>query len=123
MKSMVPFAGLSAAEVAGTSWAPLSFSGRLVPRPPMSRSITVKMRPSPNQLKPFDKYDRAFIIAREAIPKWAARCTLPREPEMPAGRRCDNWRPLLVIADDLGYGESARAAAVALLRSAARKSA
>jgi hypothetical protein len=90
---------------------------RELPRPLMSRSIIVKMRPSPNQLKPFDKYDRAFIIAREAIQKWAARCKLARDPEMPAGfrgHRCDNWRPLLAIADDLGYGESARAAAVAL---------
>ena len=36
---------------------------------------------------------------------------------MPAGfrgRTADNWRPLLAIADDLGYGEAARAAAVAL---------
>jgi hypothetical protein len=67
----------------------------------------------------FDETDRAFIVAREAIQKWAARCTLSREPEMPAGfhgRTADNWRPLLAIADDLGfgYGDAARAAAVAL---------
>ena len=56
---------------------------------------------------------------REAIGKWAARCNLNRDPEMPAGfrgRTADNWRCLVAIADDLGFGydEAARAAAVAL---------
>jgi hypothetical protein len=83
----------------------------------MSRSIAINMRRSPDQLKLFDETDRAFIVKREAIQKWAARCTLSREPEMPAGfqgRTADNWRPLLAIADDFGvdYGEAARAAAV-----------
>jgi hypothetical protein len=88
-----------------------------LPRPLMSRSIAINMRRSPDQLKLFDETDRAFIVTREAIQKWAARCTLSREPEMPAGfqgRAADNWRPLLAIADDLGYGGAARAAAVIL---------
>jgi hypothetical protein len=90
-----------------------------LPRPLMSGSIAINMRRSPHQLKLFDETDRAFIVTREAIQKWAARCTLSREPEMPAGfqgRTADNWRPLLAIADDLGveYGEAARAAAVVL---------
>jgi hypothetical protein len=77
------------------------------------------MHRSPNQLKPFDETDPAFIIAREAIGKWAARCNLNRNPEMPAGfraRTADNWRCLVAIADDLGFGydEVTRAAAVAL---------
>jgi hypothetical protein len=75
------------------------------------------MHRSPKQLKPFDGTDRAFIIVREAIGKWAARCNLNRNPEMPAGfrgRTADNWRCLVAIADDLGFGEPARAAAVAL---------
>ena len=85
----------------------------------MSRSIAIKMHRSPKQLKPFDDTDRAFIIVREAIGKWAARCNLNRNPEMPAGfraRTADNWRCLVAIADDLGFGydEAARAAAVAL---------
>jgi hypothetical protein len=85
----------------------------------MSRSIAINMRRSPDQLKLFDDTDRAFIVTREAIQKWAARCRLSREPEMPAGfrgRTSDNWRPLLAIADDLGvdHGEAARAAAVVL---------
>ena len=83
----------------------------------MSRSIAIKMHRSPKQLKPFDDTDRAFIIVREAIGKWAARCNLNRNPEMPAGfrgRTADNWRCLVAIADDLGFGEAARAAAVVL---------
>jgi hypothetical protein len=62
---------------------------------------------------------------REAIGKWAARCNVNRNPEnacwLPRsnrGRNCpaDNWRCLVAIADDLGFGfdEAARAAAVAL---------
>ena len=90
-----------------------------LPRPLMSRSIPIKMHRSPHQLKPFDETDRAFIIVRDAIGKWAARCNLNRNPEMPAGfrgRTADNWRCLVAIADDLGFGydEAARAAAVAL---------
>jgi Protein of unknown function (DUF3631) len=100
--------------------APLALGTiRALPRPLMSRSIAINMHRSPDQLEVFDETDRAFIVTREAIQKWAARCTLSREPEMPAGfhgRTADNWRPLLAIADDLGveYGEAARAAAVAL---------
>jgi hypothetical protein len=90
-----------------------------LPRPLMSRSIAIRMRRSPNQLKPFDETDRAFMIVREAIQKWGARCNLNHNPAMPVGlrgRTADNWRPLLAIADDLGfgYGEAARAAAVVL---------
>jgi len=82
------------------------------------RDIAIKLHRSPNQLKPFDETDR-FIIVREAIGKWAARCNLNRNPEMPAGfrgRTADNWRCLVAIADDLGFGydEAARAAAVVL---------
>jgi hypothetical protein len=97
--------------------APLALATiRELLRPLMSRSIVINMHRSPYQLKPFDETDRAFVIVREAIRKWAARCNLNRNPGMPAGfrgRAADNWRPLLAIADDLGYGEAARAAAVA----------
>jgi hypothetical protein len=90
---------------------------RPLPRPLMSRSLAMYMHRSPAQLKLFNENDPAFIITRAAIQKWAARCTLSRDPEMPSGfrgRTADNWRPLLAIADELGYGEAARAAAVAL---------
>ena len=51
----------------------------------MTRSIAIKMRRSSVQLKLFDKNDPAFLLVREALQKWAARCNLSREPEMPAG--------------------------------------
>src|ERR1700692_867115 len=91
------------------------------------RDIAIKLHRSPNQLKPFDETDR-FIIVREAIGKWAARCNLNRNPDMPAGfrgRTAENWRCLVAIADDLGFGydEAARAAAVAWFGSAVRESA
>ena len=89
-------------------------------RPQGGTVIAIKIHRSPHQLKPFDETDRAFIVVREAIGKWAARCNLNRDPEMPAGfrgRTADNWRCLVAIADDLGFGydEAARAAAVVLL--------
>ena len=43
--------------------------------------------------------------------------TLAQDPEMPPAlrdRAADNWRVLLAIADNLGYGEAARSAAVTL---------
>jgi hypothetical protein len=98
--------------------APLALAAiRELPRPLMSRAIIINLRRAPAQLKRFDETDRAFMITYEAIRKWAARCNLNRDPEMPAnfhGRLADNWRPLFAIADDFGYGEAARAAAVVL---------
>jgi Protein of unknown function (DUF3631) len=58
----------------------------------------------------------AMTLARDAIRKWAARCTLSRAPELPNGFH----GRLLSIADDLSedgvrrHGETARAAAVKL---------
>jgi hypothetical protein len=73
------------------------------------------------QLKQLDPGDPVFSGARDELRKWAATCSLAQDPEMPAGfrnRLKDNWRPLLAIADDLGHGEAARAAASVLRRSA-----
>jgi hypothetical protein len=70
-----------------------------------------------SQLKRLDEGDPAFSAAREEMRKWAATCSLAHDPVMPAALRnrpVDNWRVLLTIADDLGHGEAARSAAVAL---------
>src|SRR5262249_33210239 len=67
--------------------------------------------------KRLDESDPAFAAAREEIRKWAATCSLAHDPVMPPAlrdRAADNWRVLLAVADDLGRGEPARAAAVAL---------
>jgi len=68
-------------------------------------------------LQPLEEFSPVFPAARAEIGKWAATCALAREPEMPPelrNRAADNWRVLLAIADDLGHGAAARAAAVVL---------
>jgi len=55
------------------------------------------------------------------IRHWLRRVQLDRHPDMPSelrGRRADNWRPLIAIADACGpvWGELARDAALALTR-------
>jgi hypothetical protein len=89
----------------------------MLPLPLLHRSIAVNMQRSGVQLKRLDEADPAFSWTRQAIRDWAAKVQLAAEPEMPPSlrnRAADNWRPLLSIADSFGYGESARAAAIAL---------
>jgi Protein of unknown function (DUF3631) len=89
-----------------------------LPLPLLHRSAVINMqRSGKNGVKRLDESDPAFGAARDEIRKWAATCSLAPEPEMPGAlrdRAADNWRVLLAIADDLGRGEAARAAAVAL---------
>jgi hypothetical protein len=86
--------------------------------PLFHRAVVVNMqRSGGSPPRWIDESDPGFVIAREGIRRWAARCTLGEDPEMPPAlrnRAADNWRPLLAIADDLGYGEPARRAAVTL---------
>ena len=61
------------------------------------------------------EFQNAMVFLREAIRKWAGSCKLDPDPENPLkNRRADNWRVLLAIADNLGRGEEARAAALTL---------
>jgi hypothetical protein len=88
----------------------------------LGRSVIIRMQryaPGDGQprIKEIDPSDGAFFAAREEIRKWAATCRLNVDPEMPPGfinRAADNWRCLFATADDLGNGDDARAAAVAL---------
>ena len=102
------------------TFAPLAVAAiGTLPLPLLHRAITIDMqRPSgENELKQLDENDPTFAASREEIRKWAATCSLARDPEMPPGlrdRAADNWRPLLAIADDLGHGPAARSAAVML---------
>jgi hypothetical protein len=92
----------------------------MLPLPLMHRSVVINMQRHANTdtpLQELNEHDPMFAAARAEIQKWAATCTLVREPEMPPelhNRAADNWRVLIAIADDLGRGEAARAAAVAL---------
>ena len=79
----------------------------------------MQRRPADVQIERLDETNPppAFAGARDMAQNWAARCRLNRDPEMPPqlrDRAADNWRPLLSIADALGHGEDARAAAIAL---------
>jgi putative DNA primase/helicase len=100
--------------------------GDILPMPLLGRSVTIRMqRYSPDEARPqlrqLDPSDPAFSGAQDELRKWAATCSLAQAPEMPAGfhnRLKDNWLRLLAIAEDLGHGEAARAAASVLRRSA-----
>jgi hypothetical protein len=86
------------------------------------RSVTINMQRHPTDapaLEPLNELDPEFtklmIMLRIEVQKWADACALNNNPENPLrNRRADNWRVLLAIADDLGWGEEARAAATKL---------
>jgi len=101
-------------------FAPLAIAtiGAL-PLPIMHRAVVISMerRPAGIPLEQLDENSPVFSASRAEIEKWAETCKLNPRPEMPAklhNRPADNWRVLLSIADDLGHGEAARAAAIAL---------
>ena len=101
------------------TFAPLAVAAiGLLPLPLLHRAVVINMqRAGELALKHLDEINLSFPAVREQIQKWAATCSLTGDPEMPPSlhnRSADNWRVLLVIADDLGHGEEARAAAVAL---------
>jgi hypothetical protein len=102
-------------------FAPLAVAAiGMLPLPLMHRAVIINMQrhaQTDAPLERLDEHDPRLAAARTEIQKWAAACTLAREPEMPPelhNRAADNWRVLLAIADDLGHGEAARAAAIAL---------
>ena len=102
-------------------FAPLAVAAiGMLPLPLMHRAVIINMQrhaKTDAPLEQLDEHDPRLAAARIEIQKWAATCTLAREPEMPPelhNRASDNWRPLLAIADDLGHGEDARTAAIAL---------
>ena len=94
---------------------------RGLPRTLDSRSITITMERSQRQLRRFDANhpDSALDAAYEQILLWRREVQLDSDPEMPAGIRnrfADNWRPLISIADSLGWGTQAREAMVIFAR-------
>jgi Protein of unknown function (DUF3631) len=100
------------------TFAPMAIAAiGMLPLPLLHRSIAINMQRSSAQLRRLDEADPAFFRVRQAVRDWAAEVQVASEPEMPPSlrnRAADNWRPLLSIADSFGYGESARAAAIAL---------
>jgi len=105
-----------------STFAPLAVAaiGGL-PLPLMHRAAAAinmqRCAPGESQVQQLDEIDPSFPATREEIRKWAATCSLARNPEMPPSlrnRSADNWRVLLAIADDLGHGDDARSAAIEL---------
>jgi ElaB/YqjD/DUF883 family membrane-anchored ribosome-binding protein len=94
---------------------------RGLPRTLNSRSISITMERSQRKLWRFDANhpDPALDAAYTQILLWRREVQLNPDPEMPAGMRnrfADNWRPLISIADALGWGEQAREAMIAFAR-------
>jgi Protein of unknown function (DUF3631) len=90
----------------------------MLPLPLLHRSIIISMQRAAITMAHLDQREPVFSATRAEIGKWAAACKLNPEPDMPASlrnRAADNCRVLFAIADDLGYGEIARAAAVTLV--------
>ena len=112
-RKFATFSPLAVAAIGATETLPL---------PLLDRSLIINMQrfaPSENQpeLKLLDDLDPAFPAVRQEIQKWAEGCQLAPDPAIPPelrNRAADNWRPLLSIADNLGYGSAARAAAIEL---------
>jgi hypothetical protein len=103
------------------TFAPLCVAAiGMLPLPLMHRAAAVtnmQRAPVDAQIQRLDEYDPSFPAAREQIRKWRTTCSPERDPKMPPSlrnRNADNWRVLLAIADDLGHGEDARAAALEL---------
>jgi len=95
-----------------------------LPRTLSSRTVTITMERYAGQrkLERFDANDREQARVLDAaygqILLWRddlKQQPLNLDPAMPAGLRnrfADNWRPLIAIADSLGWGEKAREAMV-----------
>jgi hypothetical protein len=100
------------------TFAPLAVAAiGLIPLPLLHRSVVIKLQRASGRVERLDDASPVFSKVREEIQKWASTCSLSLDPEMPPAlrnRAADNWRVLLAIADDLGHGEEAREAAVAL---------
>jgi hypothetical protein len=89
----------------------------------LDRSIVINMdMPPPGaSIERLNEHSPVFTEARRLLSQWARTVELNPEPDMAglALRPADNWRPLLSIADSLGAGEEARAAALKLKASRA----
>jgi hypothetical protein len=100
------------------TFAPLAIAAiGMLPLPLLHRSVVITMQRSSAQLRRLDEASHVFNLARQGIRTWSATVQLAQDPDMPPAlrnRAADNWRVLISIADSLGYGEDARAAAVAL---------
>jgi hypothetical protein len=108
-----------------STFAPLALAlpeMRGLPRTLDSRVVSITMERSTRGLKRFDpnRHDPALDAAYLQIFMWRRDVKLDPDPEMPAAlahnRFGDNWRPLISLADALGWGERAREAMIHFAR-------
>jgi hypothetical protein len=99
-------------------FAPLALAGVSKYRFPaqlLTRSIVVDMEKHSEGRDELWPDDPRFARVRAFISEWASNFKRPQDSRVPfTGRTADNWRPLIQIAETLGYGETARAAALAI---------
>jgi hypothetical protein len=111
------------------TFAPVVLAGiGIVPLPLARRSIVVRLKRDPKapiNRKQFDSQDQEqsemFALIFAHLAAWAADCKLATKPPMPeqlTGGQCDNWRPLISIADACGpeIGDLTREIAVKMRR-------
>jgi len=83
----------------------------------LSRAIPIDMVKYPEGKDELLPDDPQFAAVRGLICEWASAFKRPQACKTPfTGRARDNWQPLIEIAQVLGYGATARAAAFALHR-------
>jgi hypothetical protein len=84
----------------------------------LSRSILIHMEKHAEGQDEIRSDDPRFAPVRAALLHWSADFQRPENCELPrelVGREgADNWRPLIEIADTLGYSATARAVALAM---------
>jgi putative DNA primase/helicase len=110
-------------------FAPLALAAidalNILPLPLLRRCIVVEMQRRAREAKPLQRLNTQDLgfqqerdMLRDRFNRWAANFSLnPPEPPIPpelSDSATDNWRVLLAIADDLGRGSEARAAALKL---------
>jgi putative DNA primase/helicase len=110
-------------------FAPLGLAGidalNRLPLPLLRRCITVEMQRRAREAKPLPKLNTQDLgfqqerdMLRDRFNRWAANFPLnPPDPAIPpelSDSAADNWRVLFAVADDLGRGAEARAAALKL---------
>jgi uncharacterized protein DUF3631 len=85
----------------------------------LRRSIILEMTKNAHGYNKVKNKLREITLVQCLFPSWAATFSPPEEIPMPArlsSDACNNWKPLIAVADSLGYGTTARALALALDR-------
>jgi hypothetical protein len=100
-----------------STFAPMAIAAiGTLPLPLMQRSVVIHLERTNKQLKrlPEAGTQSDFDVIYPYVWHWAKDTKLNADPDMPRelkNRAADNWRPLLAIADALGWGDRARDAA------------